>query len=294
MKHEKTLAEKAGPVARLDVRERLIAHLPCESWPFGPSVWKTDQIEHRRGLASEIIGPPVRPRDCSSMSISEIVYRVARKGGAVDFEVNDQSKWNAAIAEVLNKTEQLDLTARQSEAAPPDKDVAYLLRDVCVKHPYQNSNETEIQTEIAEGFADLLRETEIQTEIAESAFNDSPVLELWGEHDILRIGQIVYHDWRGSSEAVARIFPFGTSKRLAGRKWESRVTKLRLPVLRGFGINSVSDRDAALAEGRWKSMKHLAAEIDAALSSKKKSSPDNVEAIRAWLNRLEDKDFAPS
>ena len=147
MKHEKTLAEKAGPVARLDVRERLIAHLPCESWPFGPSVWKTDQIEHRRGLASEIIGPPVRPRDCSSMSISEIVYWVARKGGAVDFEVNDQSKWNAAIAEVLNKTEQLDLTARQSEAAPPDKDVAYLLRDVCVKHPYQNSNEIEIQTE---------------------------------------------------------------------------------------------------------------------------------------------------
>jgi hypothetical protein len=278
MKHEKTLAEKAGPVARLDVRERLIAHLPCESWPFGPSVWKTDQIEHRRGLASEIIGPPVRPRDCSSMSISEIVYWVARKGGAVDFEVNDQSKWNAAIAEVLNKTEQLNLTVRRSEDAPPDKDVAYLLRDVCVKHPYQNSNEIEIQTEIAK-----------------SAFNDSPVLELWGEHDILRIGQIVYRNWRGGSKAVARIFSFGTSKQLAGGKQESRDTKLRKEVLRGFGINSRSDLNAALAGARprWNSLTDLAGAIDTALSSDR-SAPANVEAIRVWLSRLEDTNFAPS
>jgi hypothetical protein len=280
MKHEKTLAEKAGPLARLHGRETLIAHLPCESWPFGPSVWETEvPIEDCRGLASEIIGPPVRPRDCSSMSISEIVYWVARKGGAVDFEVNDQSKWNAAIAEVLNKTEQLNLTVRRSEDAPPDKDVAYLLRDVCVKHPYQNSNEIEIQTEIAK-----------------SAFNDSPVLELWGEHDILRIGQIVYRNWRGSSEAVARIFPFGTSKQLAGGKREDRRdTKFRKEVLRGFGINSRSDLNAALAGARprWNSLTDLAGAIDTALSSDR-SAPANVEAIRVWLSRFKNTDFAPS
>jgi hypothetical protein len=207
MDDNKALAEKAGPVARLHGRETLIAHLPCESWPFGPSVWETEvQIEDRRGLASEIIGPPVDPHDVPDMSVLEIAYRIARKGGAVDFEVSDETIWNSAVVAVLDKVRsgETEVSGHSSEGKCADPVPAYKFRGkIRIEHPYQRTRDPN-----------------------ESAFNDEPTLHLGGyggDKLCEENHRTVSRDLRISGREVARLWPFdkvrtahrGSSKRAA-------------------------------------------------------------------------------
>jgi hypothetical protein len=312
MEDDKALAEKAGPVARLHGRETLIAHLPCESWPFGPSVWETEvQIEDRRGLASEIIGPPVRPHDVPDMSVLETAHWIASKGGAVDFEVSDETIWNSSVRELLDKvrSEETEVSGHSSEGKCAEPVPAYKFRGkIRIEHPYQSTRDPN-----------------------ESAFNDEPTLDLGGyggDKLCEENHRIVSRDLRISGREVARLWPFGmigtpTNTPAPRKKRRFRSENLAAE-LRPFGINSKAELDA------YPSPMELASRIVAARSERStartkskigaelercgidqskqvdgvtltskiagtvgdRSAGSEVEAVRVMFTRLTDADFA--
>lgn len=151
------------------------------------------------GLASECIGPPIRPQNVSDMSLFAAVYWIARRGRAEDFDVGDGSAWRSAIDALLDKVRagDLEVSGQRSERDFAEIVPGLLFRGVRFDHPYQNEREM-----IANTFHD----------VPTIEFHDLVSLTTPGEHgsDKLFSGnrQLAWFDLRVRGHDVAVLWPF--------------------------------------------------------------------------------------
>ena len=131
------------------------------------------------------------------MSLFAAVYWIASEGGAKDLGIEDHATWRSALEALLERvrSNDLDVTGRQSERDLPDKIEGHVFRRVLILPPYQNMQD-----------------------VAGSTFNDEPWLELCPTVDPSeRVGDKLFPggglrpawiDLRVSGPDVARLWPF--------------------------------------------------------------------------------------
>jgi hypothetical protein len=85
-------------------------------------------------------GPPVRPADVRDLSLTELAYWVATKGGTVECNITDVEVWRPAYYVVTKKIvdREIDLLGRRRGTGPEAKVPGDVLVDIVVDYPYQS------------------------------------------------------------------------------------------------------------------------------------------------------------
>ena len=84
-------------------------------------------------------GPPVRPADVRDLSLTELAYWLATKGGSVECNITDIEMWKPAYDAVTKKIvdREIDLLGRRRGTGPEAKIPGDVLVGIAVDYPYQ-------------------------------------------------------------------------------------------------------------------------------------------------------------
>jgi hypothetical protein len=85
-------------------------------------------------------GPPVRPADVRDLSLTELAYWLATKGGSVECNITDIEMWKPAYDAVTKKIvdREIDLLGRRRGKGPEAKIPGDVLAGIAVDYPYQS------------------------------------------------------------------------------------------------------------------------------------------------------------
>jgi hypothetical protein len=84
-------------------------------------------------------GPPVRPADVRDLSLTELAYWLATKGGVVECNITDVEVWKTVYYVLTKKIvdREIDLLGRRWGIGPETKIPGDVLVDIVVDYPYQ-------------------------------------------------------------------------------------------------------------------------------------------------------------